>query len=1811
MRSMFFAAKRIAKLRVLPCFLALIMLLSTVPMTVFSVDAGEEPVANESTVPTLSELIYDYDTLKITLDGEETYALSLYEHEKIEICAAGVSEQASYQWQIQHNEKDDLWIDIYDATDPALSLTAALIGGVLRDDGTAKVRCRAYTQDCAYLTRPFTVALSQEPPLTVGTVSPITQSLPSFMADASNEFVMVKIEYVQYDFRRDANGDLVVDGEDKPVLDDGKQAFTPYIATIKSGTSLNTTVHFPTMIGYDSFFEDRDTPSTSYEISLTEVNTDIIYTVKYKPALVDYSVRYYFQNIYDDLYVEDTDLKVNDTGFTGATPPDSILQKEVPGFTALYYQPDAIAADGSTVFEVYYERNYYLMEFDCNGGYGAETIYVRYGSYVSVPQPVKAGYVFSGWDLVKSENPDDPITEGDGTVEPLPSSLPPYNMGYKAAWDTANTKYTLVFWRENANDPEYSYWGTASSDAVSATVLVPIEVAKRTANSAVSKGLDEATHFTLNEAATIARNPETVVVAGDGSSIVNVYYSRNYYTLKFVWGSDGRSTCAHEHIHTDSCYAMLCDVHEHTANCYVCKLEEHTHTTACCSLYHVHSDACGYACGKTEHTAHTIECYTFTGGNVDTEPSDVDGLSRLGSYGEVDVYYRRNIYYVNVNGSYYRIRNFNNYSFKGTLSIASCPNITLHTHGTTCGYKCGTTEHTHDTDEVCDTEDCVNNGLEHAHGKECYLCSKEEQAHTDACCSLELHQHTSCSASKCIHTCSVGCYTENTLTVATGSHHGFTASINTITDPSEATIYRYCRYNSNDYYYNYVYIDGTWYYLGTSGRNTETIAGFTWSGNASTSQGDVTKSNTKNEPNNCSHAHIDQCYSCGKKAHSHGNGFCNFENCSDASHHVHHAECYLCGKDHQHDASCERALTCILTEHTHTTGCYSSSTSNLVYSITAKYDADISRVWEEEPIKGHLDNGVVWQSSATGKYYSFLEKVPNDNITLTYTSWSGSTYTWYYYLEVSPYENTNDLITRVDGNVTYKYYHTTSVKGSGISLTYEEDYFPITGYYQRDNDVPSFDRNNQAYLYYRIRSRTLRFYNRSDLGPTPAQQTLVYNQSLANFEISKTVMERDYYPSGIEPGAYEFGGWYTSPGCYDGTEVDWDSMVMPDSDLELYAKWTPILRDVTFYTDYADISDPDASPFLQVEDVPHGTLLGSAYNKSPDKGEGYDFVGWFYMDEDNKKRFAPDSMEITRDLVLFAEWQTSIDTTYEIKYALKDAVSAENVPSKTNYPAGTLIADTLFAHSSVGKTKTFSAKGLGELDADFQKKFFPTVNTHSILMEPNGELNKYTFEYVYDDTVYYKVRYVDFATRTELRSSVVKSSENAIVTEKFLPISGYIPQNFYIRKALAYDGDVTEDSVIEENVITFYYVQDTKHGLYSVEYYLENPDSTDPNKSENYFQYESIVGSEDINHLHTADIRTYEGYTYVPELNTVITYKADGSEASKKIGDAAGNPPSGIVDYTGLTIKIYYKRNLYPYIIEYREYGAPDTAPALWSETGNEKFDTDIDHTAEASLSVTEGDDTFIYEYYLPDATVEERTKTMTIRVANAGEENPNKLIFYYIKKQVTVIYEAVCTVPTLTNFGYVSFYSESAAVASALSGSDAMPDSGFRFVGWYTDADCKNPVNPDWRYNGTTPDPNGTKLKPGTLDPNVDEVRYYALFEPICSSMTITKTVKDNGTEIDPTDHFLFRVQGQSNNSLHIDLIVSIQGSGSVTLTEVPIGDFIVTELTEWSWDYSTTDATKEVKVTTETPGNATFENNSKNSNWLSGETAKDNEFN
>ncbi|MCI6434818.1 MAG: InlB B-repeat-containing protein [Clostridiales bacterium] len=317
--------------------------------------------------------------------------------------------------------------------------------------------------------------------------------------DATNSTYNVVINYVF------ENNEIVAD---------------PYTASLAAGSSFSATVTFPVVQGYLPYL--GETQQNSLALSFTAIDQDYTYNVVYKPTNVDYTVIHYQQNLNDDKYTEV--LRETKQDLTNNTVPE--VAKEYQGFYALLYEKPEIAADGSTVVEVYYDRYYYLMNFDLDGGYGVEPIYARYGAPISVDNPTKPGYTFVSW------------------TPSIPSTMPDHNTSYTASWKIGESGFTVVFWYENANDDGYSVAGTYKPADVTPGTEKKSEEYK---NQSFTGRDDE--HFTYN-----AAKAETVTVKGDGSTVLNVYYTRNTYTLKFRELDCDKWLF---HTHDDSCYKVI------------------------------------------------------------------------------------------------------------------------------------------------------------------------------------------------------------------------------------------------------------------------------------------------------------------------------------------------------------------------------------------------------------------------------------------------------------------------------------------------------------------------------------------------------------------------------------------------------------------------------------------------------------------------------------------------------------------------------------------------------------------------------------------------------------------------------------------------------------------------------------------------------------------------------------------------------------------------------------------------------------------------------------------------------------------------------------------------------------------------------------------------------------------------------------------------------------------------------------------------------------------------------------------------------
>ena len=381
------------------------------------------------------------------------------------------------------------------------------------------------------------------------------------------------------------------------IFKDGNIAAQAYTASIASGESFSTSVNNPTVVGYTATEPTGyDTSAvkvvfaeTSLSLDVTAISKNIELNVVYVPAAVSYTVEYYQQNVDDDNYtLSDTVYK---TGLTGSIVSESYQKQKdkYPGFYGLQFETPAVAADGSTVVEIYYDRNYYMMSFDLGGGYGVEPIYARYGAGVSVGRPTRAGYTFNGW-----------MDENGNTVT-IPETMPAENVTYTASWQAADSaKVTVVFWGENADDEEYSYLktsqinvkpGTEFTYSEDGTLVCTLEEHTHSIDRGCYElkcGKEEHTHDTscysdVGQASSAGysapNNPSNGYVYRKAWSIFGgkvIYINGTWYEYTGDTAIDdiAPATCGRkaEHIHNiGECYNLTCDKTEHThgSDCYM------------------------------------------------------------------------------------------------------------------------------------------------------------------------------------------------------------------------------------------------------------------------------------------------------------------------------------------------------------------------------------------------------------------------------------------------------------------------------------------------------------------------------------------------------------------------------------------------------------------------------------------------------------------------------------------------------------------------------------------------------------------------------------------------------------------------------------------------------------------------------------------------------------------------------------------------------------------------------------------------------------------------------------------------------------------------------------------------------------------------------------------------------------------------------------------------------------------------------------------------------------------------------------------
>ena len=560
----------------------------------------------------------------LVMDGEVVTDITIPRGEKTYVftdLTDKVEGTPSYQWQILVDNEDNRWANIlyYDA--PYAALTESLLSNS-RDPESGKmtIRCIVTGGESKYVSGELNVNM---PPMEAesndaSVASTASYSVPKARtmsagnmaragdAKASDEAFQIEVSYIYWN-----NSPLAHDLH-------GEGAADTFTVTLLPSVAYDGQKNHPVIPGYKAYIRD-DTQAgndnarkyTALEDKYDETSEETHYYVEaqpivfehetvgrkilvyYLPEEVTYRVNHYIQNLENDEYrLLQTDIAQGYSDYPVGENHEyttATQYADIAGFTPLFYDANTrISATGMTEVDIYYDRNYYLIDFDLTlpdgeKGYGVMPLYVRYGTQLMLADPVGPGFNFTGWSFVQVYNRIETTVDGnikiteekieDNTIIDLydnPEAMLTikHNVDYKANWQKATASYTIAYWIEN---PESTNASIASNYDIWYTVNISSNTGDTTVTAAdvYSQQAFINQLYNMNTIATDtnAKNEEIAAaqtdvtntypyityasnlstknaqkVAGDGSTVVNVYFSRKVYRLKFYYAMSSGSS---------------------------------------------------------------------------------------------------------------------------------------------------------------------------------------------------------------------------------------------------------------------------------------------------------------------------------------------------------------------------------------------------------------------------------------------------------------------------------------------------------------------------------------------------------------------------------------------------------------------------------------------------------------------------------------------------------------------------------------------------------------------------------------------------------------------------------------------------------------------------------------------------------------------------------------------------------------------------------------------------------------------------------------------------------------------------------------------------------------------------------------------------------------------------------------------------------------------------------------------------------------------------------------------------------------------
>ena len=297
-----------------------------------------------------------------------------------------------------------------------------------------------------------------------------------------------------------------------------------------------------------------------------------------------------------------------------------------------------------------------------------------------------------------------------------------------------------------------------------------------------------------------------------------------------------------------------------------------------------------------------------------------------------------------------------------------------------------------------------------------------------------------------------------------------------------------------------------------------------------------------------------------------------------------------CGKEkHTHNWLCYDwwgNLTCTKEEHTHDSSCYETGA---LFTITAKYGANISNQW---PARENGSTNWSTQKYGGSPYQAGIDVMPlgGGNFYVP-DSESGSSASASYYVEVLEGQ---DGIT-VNGR-KYTLHHTDTVMMSNPRITWDEDFYNITGFTRNKTDsTRDGGIYNGAKFYYYRNSYEIKFINGGNVVNTVSKQ---YEADISDVSYTPTTA-----PTGKE--GYTFAGWYDNELCEGSPYVFTGKM--PAKNITLYAKWVAPTYTVTVYK-------VDGTVLHTFREVAKNSTISSDSIPTLELAEGETFLGWVQED---------------------------------------------------------------------------------------------------------------------------------------------------------------------------------------------------------------------------------------------------------------------------------------------------------------------------------------------------------------------------------------------------------------------------------------------------------------------------------------------------------------------------------------------------------------------------------------------------------------------